>query len=73
MAFPDSFFIVWNPKGQRPPTFRHGTFGQASNEATRLARENPGADFFVMVAKRSLKVRDLLVTDFASNDDGIPF
>jgi recombination protein RecT len=73
MAFPDSFFIVWNPEGQRPPKFRHGTFGQASGEATRLARENPGAEFFVMEAKRSVRVRDLQVTDFASNDDVIPF
>lgn len=71
----DAFYIIWNPEGASPPRFRHEWFGSAANEAARLARENPGQEFIVMQAVRSVKVMDLTVTEFArsEHDDNIPF
>lgn len=45
----ESFFMVWNPNG-RPPMYRHMTRNAAITEAERLARENTGAQFFVLQA-----------------------
>lgn len=40
-------FLVWNPDA-RYPRFDHDTADDARREAERLARENPGQDFYVM-------------------------
>jgi len=45
------FWIVWSPTGSRPPSHRHATEAAARNEADRLARAIPGAEFFVLEAK----------------------
>lgn len=49
----EKFWIVWCPTGAKPPSFRHPTFGAATTEADRLARENPGREFFVLGAESS--------------------
>lgn len=46
----DPFWLVWNPAGHRPPTFRHPTPESAIVEAGRLAEANPGATFFILAA-----------------------
>ncbi len=68
----DAFWIVWNPDNHRAPKYRHDTFRAADSEAKRLARENPGCEFIVMGSCRSVKVANLIVTDFTSDAD-IPF
>lgn len=42
------FFLVWNPKGPRSPSFRHGTRKSAEMEAQRLSQQNPGQEFYVL-------------------------
>lgn len=46
----EPFWLVWNPQGLRPPSFRHPTADSAVAEAGRLAELNPGAAFFVLCA-----------------------
>lgn len=46
------FWVVWNPIG-RNPVVRHKTEKDATNEANRLARNNPGQEFVVLQSKRS--------------------
>lgn len=46
----EPFWLVWNPNGQRPPSFRHPTADSAVAEAGRLAESNPGEAFFVLGA-----------------------
>lgn len=43
------FYMVLNPNG-RMPSFRHDTHKSAVDEAQRLAKENPGQEFFILVA-----------------------
>ena len=52
----EAFFLVWNPKGQNPKR-RHEHEYQATAEAERLARANPGEEFYVMEA-RELRVME---------------
>lgn len=49
-----AFYIVWNP-GASNPQVRHGSSALAKREADRLAKLNPGKEFFVMkVNSRSM-------------------
>jgi len=41
------FWLVWNPLGGSP-THQHPSLHLAKTEAERLARQNPGQDFFVL-------------------------
>lgn len=43
----EPFWLVWNPAGG-PPRARHSSKVSAQDEARRLARVVPGADFFVL-------------------------
>lgn len=70
-----SFFLVWNPEG-RNPRYRHDTLDGATEEATRLAKANPGVEFYVLETIRKVRVvSPVEVTHFAleSFDDRIPF
>jgi hypothetical protein len=49
-AVNDTFYIVWSPTGHTPPQIKHETRPGAVAEAERLARSNPGHDFYVMAA-----------------------
>lgn len=44
-----SFYMIWNPEG-RPPTHKHASFTLAKSEAHRLAKANPGQQFFILNA-----------------------
>jgi hypothetical protein len=43
------FWMVYNPKRQAPKR-QHQTFGDASEEAARLAKLQPGDQFFILEA-----------------------
>lgn len=43
------FWMVWNPNG-RQPRYEHINRQSADMEAERLARDNPGEQFFVLKA-----------------------
>lgn len=63
---------------QNPPRVRHASFALASREAERLARSNPGIDFYVLAAvSRSRRVdveTEIITAEWpAVHDDGIPF
>jgi len=67
-----ALWIVWNPAGRNPQA-RHDTYRSAAAEAARLARENPGNEFYVMQAHRVVcLVSPLKVEDFDTEID-IPF
>lgn len=81
----NTFWMVYGLH-QRSPTVRHKTERSAVEEASRLARINPGVQFFVLEATHNIVKRDVDVTplgraalydtpDFSrpDYDDGIPF
>lgn len=74
MARPAPFFMVYG-MGQGAPTRRHDSIADATREAERLARSNPGVDFYVLATVRrsrrvDVETETLLATDA---DDLIPF
>jgi hypothetical protein len=54
----ESFYVVWNPRGGNPRV-RHDYEGQAEQEAERLARENPGQQFYVLRATKFYERNDI--------------
>lgn len=64
-----AFWMVWSPQG-RPPTHRHESHGSAVTEAERLARTNPGQQFFVLEATDMRELNDM---KRVSLDRPIPF
>lgn len=68
-----SFWLVWNPKGSKPPHYKHGDFGSAKQEAIRLATENKGRGlvFYVMQAVTKVTFEGLRVERL--DKDEIPF
>jgi len=67
----DPFWLVWNPKGHAP-TYQHGTLDQATSEAERLARTNPGQTFIVLESVAALVVDNIQRTDLRPRDE-LPF
>ena len=45
----EKFFVVWSP-GRGVPVVRHPSFNVAKDEARRLAKQQPGDEFFVLAA-----------------------
>lgn len=72
-----TFWIVWSPTGSSPPRCRHADEPSARAEATRLAKLNPGAEFFVLAAIGKAQKVDVAwsaaSTEVPHDDDGIPF
>ncbi len=66
----DTFYMV---KGDGPTNFRHETREDAEREARRLARENPGTPFFVLVAIGGFVKDDLHSIQLRIREDEIPF
>jgi hypothetical protein len=64
------FFVVWCPK-KSAPIFRHATLALAEHEAERLARLNPGMEFFVLGTVSSRQVTDMVRVRFNGVD--LPF
>jgi hypothetical protein len=59
-----TFWLVWSPTGDKPPTFRHETEQAATLEAERLARDHRGRLFVVLEAKSARRVDDMVRTTF---------
>lgn len=69
---PETFYIVWNPKGPHAPRQKHPAASIAEAEAERLAIEYPGQTFFVMQATMSARTtKPIEVVRF--DTDNIPF
>lgn len=54
----DTFYMVWSPQGGYP-THKHGSQAGAINEAERLARNNPGREFYILQALEGRVVNDM--------------
>lgn len=68
-----SHFLVWCP-ARGAPSRKHDTIEDATQEATRLATNNAGHDFFVLEAVRRVRVMTpVTIEDFLTGDDRIPF
>jgi hypothetical protein len=65
----DSFFLVWNPRGDSP-RIRHDFEGRAIREAERLAIQNPGCEFYVLKAVCHCKAATVVTTELV---DQLPF
>ncbi len=65
----ERFWMVWCPEG-RAPTVKHDSYERAVSEAERLARANPGREFFVLQATDMRCVNDMVRKRLC---DGIPF
>ena len=75
----NTFWMVYGLH-QRGPTFRHKTERSAVDEASRLARQNPDVQFFVLEATHNIVKRDVDIVRLGraaqtdrSYDDEIPF
>lgn len=67
-------YFVWNPAGG-PPTYRHDDQEAATNEARRLAEQNPGQTFMVVatIGAFSLPKPGPRWTPLEPDDRSIPF
>lgn len=75
MIAQEQFWMVWNPMGW-PPKFRHESEDSALREAKRLARNNPGQQFYVLEAVSGVEKNDVTVNTYRANrpdDWDIPF
>lgn len=66
----------WMVHSTGPTNVRHDTEGKALAEAKRLARANPGVEFYVTEAVTLVLKHDCSVVSIRSRaklDDGIPF
>lgn len=66
------FWLVWNPDGNMP-RHRHASFMDAETEAKRLARNNPGQEFFVLRPVSATVKSDVVTRRFQPSDCEIPF
>ena len=56
----DGFYMIFNGgKGGASPTKQHRTEGEATTEARRLARAQPGDEFFVLRAIKRIVAIDV--------------
>mgnify|MGYP007007270210 CR=1 FL=1 len=72
MSDPLTFWVVWNPNGQNP-RYRHASRLDAEQEAGRLARANPGQEFFVLGAATRVCKADITIQRFRDPAGEIPF
>ena len=70
----DQFWMVWNPLGYQP-RMKHWNEDAAVREAKRLARENPGQQFYVLEAIAGVEKIDVAVHTYRASDSEweIPF
>ena len=66
----ETFYMV---KGDGPTNVRHASREIAEREAKRLARENPGTPFFVMMAIDGFVKDDVRHIDLHFSEPEIPF
>lgn len=55
----ESFWLIWNPNG-KAPTVQHDSEKAARTEAERLARCNPGHQFYILEAHAVCQIRDIV-------------
>jgi hypothetical protein len=67
----EKFWMLWNPKGASP-TRQHKSIEAAIAEAERLARRDPGQEFYVLEALRMCEVPELPVR-WTELEEPIPF
>lgn len=74
MAALPPFWVVWNPQGNNP-TMRHQSREAAQDEAERLARINPGQNFYVLASLSVSFKSDVTTTHFDVMEliDEVPF
>ena len=75
MSKTSPFWCVWNPT-YGVPTVKHRSRDVALAEAKRLARCNPGQDFYVLAGIAHVVKNDCLVTRIGAGpdfDEEIPF
>lgn len=63
-----AFWMVWSPQGN-PPRYQHPNADAAKAEAERLARANPGQEFFVLEAVSVSKRVDVETRSLRKSDD----
>lgn len=66
------FYLVWR-EGGNAPRVKHETVTQAENEAERLARQNPGVEFYVLTPTARAVERRVTITRFDPLANEIPF
>ena len=71
-VLPPPFWLVWCDTGFAPK-FKHSTIESAEKEAERLARENPGRNFYVVMPICEMKKADVTVQHFTYEKDELPF
>lgn len=71
------FWIIWNPAGAHPPSYRHYSYQSAQSEADRLAKTYRGHTFIVLRAISECKISEVqwkrYESDRAVNEEDIPF
>jgi hypothetical protein len=68
----DKFWMVYG-NGKSAPAMKHHTFELAKGEAERLARTNPGVEFFVMMPVSASKRVDVETKMLFDLDEMLPF
>lgn len=68
----DKFWMVWRENGDIP-RYKHATEASAKQEAERLARNNPGVKFYVLVSVDACRLIDVLWENQQGEDDYNPF
>lgn len=70
----DQFWMVYGI-GRDAPTVRHGSVDEATSEAKRLARANPGTTFVILEAVGAVVKNDLQTVSYRQRDydSEIPF
>ena len=66
----EKFWLVWRIDGDSP-SFRHASLKTAKAEAERLARANPGCQFYVLSAESRVRIQEPL--EWEELSDGITF
>lgn len=74
MPAPKKFWMVYSPQGHAP-TYKHWSRESADTEAVRLAKMNPGRQFFVLKAMAGFEAEEPAVKQVSLRhpDDQIPF
>jgi hypothetical protein len=69
IAEPTPFWIVWSPRGDAPLR-RHTDALSAEVEAERMAKCNPGLEFYVLAPVCALRSVDVEITRYVTDCTG---
>lgn len=68
----EKFWMVWNKDGVMR-SGRHRFEFDAVSESKRLAKLNPGSEFFVLEATKVSKTTDPVTTEDLTESEDVPF